>query len=224
VMRRSSAPHSARRRTVGIATRRSGPDQAAAGTAAESMGAVRGSTRSARMSLTERPRGATTVISTPSASPSQTRPVPPRPPRVSPVPASSNGNSAPTATSPPTSRYRRPARTTMTFTGAELMGGFAGSRRESVDSLFRAVVAADPTRPLLTWYDDATGERTELSGATLDNWVAKTANLLVDGCGLGPGDRAAVLLPPHWQTAAVLLGCWSAGLDVAFSGPGPADV
>jgi uncharacterized protein (TIGR03089 family) len=80
-------------------------------------------------------------------------------------------------------------------------------------------VAADPTRPLLTWYDDATGERTELSGATLDNWVAKTANLLVDGCGSGTGDRAAVLLPPHWQTAAVLLGCWAAGLSVVAAGP-----
>src|SRR5438445_1363342 len=34
-------------------------------------------------------------------------------------PASSNGSSAPTATSPPTSRYRRPARTTMTFTRSE---------------------------------------------------------------------------------------------------------
>ena len=32
--------------------------------------------------------------------------------------------------------------------------------------------------------------------------------------GPGPGDRAAVLLPPHWQTAAVLLGCWAAGLAV----------
>src|SRR6266536_5713875 len=81
-------------------------------------------------------------------------------------------------------------------------------------TVFDAAVRADPTRPLLTFYDDATGERTELSGATLANWVAKTANLLVDGCGLGPGDRAAVLLPPHWQTAAVLLGCWSAGLVV----------
>ena len=45
--------------------------------------------------------------------------------------------------------------------------------------------AGDPARPLLTWYDDGTGERVELSGATLGNWVAKTANLLVDGCGLG---------------------------------------
>ena len=94
------------------------------------------------------------------------------------------------------------------------MGRFGGDRGDTVDSFFRAVVTADPSRPLLTYYDDGTGERTELSGATLDNWVAKTANLLVDGCGLGPGDRAAVLLPPHWQTAAVLLGCWSAGLSL----------
>jgi uncharacterized protein (TIGR03089 family) len=88
------------------------------------------------------------------------------------------------------------------------------------------LAAADPARPLITWYDDATGDRSELSGATLANWVAKTANLLVDGCGLGPGDRAAVLLPPHWQTAAVLLGCWSAGVVVIPAGtaPGPVDV
>ncbi|HET8660450.1 MAG TPA: TIGR03089 family protein [Micromonosporaceae bacterium] len=98
----------------------------------------------------------------------------------------------------------------------------------TIPAIFAAAVAADPTRPLLTYYDDATGERTELSGATLGNWVAKTANLLVDGLGLVPGDRAAVLLPPHWQAAAVLLGCWSAGvvvdLDPAGSGGGPAEV
>src|SRR5262247_2412085 len=75
---------------------------------------------------------------------------------------------------------------------------------------------AEPTRPLITWYDDQSGDRAELSGATLANWVAKTANLLVDGGGLGPGDRAAVLLPPHWQTAAVLLGAWSANVSVSF--------
>jgi uncharacterized protein (TIGR03089 family) len=91
-------------------------------------------------------------------------------------------------------------------------------------SSFAAAVGIDPARPVLTWYDDATGDRAELSGATLVNWVAKTANLLVDGCGVGPGDRAAVLLPPHWQTAAVLLGCWSAGLAVADGQPGPVDV
>jgi uncharacterized protein (TIGR03089 family) len=100
------------------------------------------------------------------------------------------------------------------------MAGSAGS----VGGNFAAAVARDPARPLITWYDDASGDRAELSGATLANWVAKTANLLVDGCGLGPGDRAAVLLPPHWQTAAVLLGCWSAGLALAGPEPGPVDV
>jgi len=85
------------------------------------------------------------------------------------------------------------------------------------------VVDSDAVRPLITWYDDATGERTELSGATLANWVAKTANLLVDGVGLDTGDRATVDAPPHWQTAAVLLGCWCAGLAVVPPGVG-ADV
>ena len=94
---------------------------------------------------------------------------------------------------------------------------------ESIPQVFTTAVRNDPTHPLLTWYDDATGDRTELSGTTLDNWVAKTANLLVDGAGLGSGDTVAVLLPPHWQTAAVLLGCWAAGLAVDF-GPDPQPV
>jgi uncharacterized protein (TIGR03089 family) len=98
--------------------------------------------------------------------------------------------------------------------------------------LFATPVAADATQPLLTYYDDASGERVELSGVTLGNWVAKTANLLVDGVGTLPGEVALVRLPPHWQTAAVLLGCWSAGLivtgvplpsgvSVAFTRPAP---
>jgi uncharacterized protein (TIGR03089 family) len=95
---------------------------------------------------------------------------------------------------------------------------------DDIARILAAAVWRDPTRPLLTWYDDATGERTELSGATLANWVAKTANLLVDGAGLGPGDRAAVLLPPHWQSAAVLLACWSAGVAVADGDDAPVDV
>jgi uncharacterized protein (TIGR03089 family) len=89
---------------------------------------------------------------------------------------------------------------------------------QTVVEAFSAVVTLDPTRPLVTFYDDATGERSELSGATLANWVAKTANLLVDGLGLTPGDVAAVRLPPHWQTAAVLLGCWNAGISVDVTG------
>ncbi|MEU4237226.1 TIGR03089 family protein [Actinoplanes sp. NPDC026619] len=71
---------------------------------------------------------------------------------------------------------------------------------------------------LFTYYDDATGERIGLTAAQLSGWSAATAALLTEGCGLGPGDQAAVLLPPHWQTAAVLLGAWSAGIEVSYRG------
>jgi uncharacterized protein (TIGR03089 family) len=77
----------------------------------------------------------------------------------------------------------------------------------------------DPARPLLTHYDDSTGERVELSATTLDNWVAKTANLLQDEFDVGPGSTVAVALPVHWQTAAVLLGVWSCGAAVLDSVP-----
>jgi uncharacterized protein (TIGR03089 family) len=82
---------------------------------------------------------------------------------------------------------------------------------------------ADPARPLLTFYDDGTGERVELSGATTRNWVAKVANLLADGLDCQPGDQIAVLLPLHWQAAVVLLGAWTAGVGVT-NDPTDADV
>ena len=82
----------------------------------------------------------------------------------------------------------------------------------TIPRAFADAVRNDSAAPMLTWYDDATGDRTELSGATLDNWVSKTANLLLDGVGLAPGDTVAVLLPPHWQTAAIILGVSAAGL------------
>ena len=78
--------------------------------------------------------------------------------------------------------------------------------------LLRRALAAEPSRPLVTFYDDATGERVEFSVKTFDNWVAKTANLLVDGLGAEPGGRVALALPAHWQTAVWLYACWSAGL------------
>jgi uncharacterized protein (TIGR03089 family) len=81
----------------------------------------------------------------------------------------------------------------------------------------------DPVGPRITYYDDATGERIELSAVTLANWAAKTANLLRDELGAGPDTRIAVLLPAHWQTAAVLLGIWYVGAE-AVLGPGEADV
>ncbi|MDY7083828.1 MAG: TIGR03089 family protein [Actinomycetota bacterium] len=71
---------------------------------------------------------------------------------------------------------------------------------------------------LLTYYDDRTGERFGLTPGELGAWTAATSALLTEGCGLGPGDTAAVLLPPHWQTAAVLLGAWSAGMRLSIRG------
>ncbi|GIF67526.1 hypothetical protein Ais01nite_55610 [Asanoa ishikariensis] len=70
--------------------------------------------------------------------------------------------------------------------------------------------------PLLTFYDDAAGSHVALSATSLGEWAARTTALLTSGCGLGPGSRVAVLLPPHWQTAAALLGAWSAGVAVSY--------
>jgi uncharacterized protein (TIGR03089 family) len=91
------------------------------------------------------------------------------------------------------------------------------------EELFAARVAADPSRPLLTFYDDATGERAELSARSLANWVAKTHYLLVEELGLGSGDKAFVSLPVHWLAVPILLGCWTAGLEV-ISDPAGAQV
>ncbi|MDX1874283.1 TIGR03089 family protein [Mycolicibacterium sp. 120266] len=89
-------------------------------------------------------------------------------------------------------------------------------------ALLDPLLRRDPVGPRITYYDDASGERIELSTVTLANWAAKTANLLRDELGAGPGSRVAVLLPAHWQTAAVLLGIWWIGAEAVF-GPEAAD-
>jgi len=85
------------------------------------------------------------------------------------------------------------------------------------------MLRADPVGPRITYYDDATGERIELSAVTLANWAAKTGNLLRDELGGGPASRVAVLLPAHWQTAAVLFGVWWIGAE-AVLGSAEADI
>ncbi|MFF0288253.1 TIGR03089 family protein [Streptomyces sp. NPDC005262] len=91
--------------------------------------------------------------------------------------------------------------------------------------LLRSALAADPARPMVTFYDDATGERVELSVATFANWVAKTANLLQGDLAAEPGDRLALLLPAHWQSAVWLLACSSVGVVVDVQGdPAAADL
>jgi len=85
-------------------------------------------------------------------------------------------------------------------------------------AILNPMLRADPVGPRITYYDDATGERIELSAVTLANWAAKTGNLLRDELGGGPASRVAVLLPAHWQTAAVLFGVWWIGADVLLDG------
>jgi uncharacterized protein (TIGR03089 family) len=81
----------------------------------------------------------------------------------------------------------------------DLTGGLVGER--------------DAAQPLLTLYDgDA---RVELSGATTANWVAKSANLLVDS--LGSPERIGLLLPLHWQTVALVLAGVATGAEVVLA-------
>lgn len=87
-----------------------------------------------------------------------------------------------------------------------------------VPALLAALVASDQGRPRLTWYG-ADGERVELSARVLDNWVAKTANLLVEELDAGPGTRVRLDLPPHWRTAVWLLAAWAVGAEVVDAPP-----
>ncbi|GAA4732577.1 TIGR03089 family protein [Nocardioides endophyticus] len=72
----------------------------------------------------------------------------------------------------------------------------------------------DPGRPLVTFYDEATGERVELSATTYANWVAKTASLLTEEHDLERGQRLAIDLPTHWLGPVFLGAAWTVGLVV----------
>ena len=81
-------------------------------------------------------------------------------------------------------------------------------------AVLEALLRADAARPLVTFYDDATGERIELSVATYANWVAKTAGLAQDELDLERGGLVLVDLPTHWLAAVWLGAAWSLGLTV----------
>jgi uncharacterized protein (TIGR03089 family) len=89
---------------------------------------------------------------------------------------------------------------------------------QTLSALLDLRLRRDAASPLVTFYDDATGERVEVSAATFANWVAKSANLLVDDFGVGPGDVARIALPVHWQSLVVVAACWAAGLVVDLVG------
>lgn len=80
-----------------------------------------------------------------------------------------------------------------------------------------------PGSPRLTWYGVG-GERVELSGAVLDNWVSKTTNLLVEELDAGPGTRVLLDLPPHWRTVLWALAAWRVGATVVVDVDADVDV
>jgi uncharacterized protein (TIGR03089 family) len=91
------------------------------------------------------------------------------------------------------------------------------------ERLFSDLLASSPSQPFVTYYDEASGERAELSVKSLANWVAKTHHLLSTELGLGLGDHALIALPAHWLSVAPILGCLTAGLEITEDG-GEAEV
>jgi len=89
-------------------------------------------------------------------------------------------------------------------------------------------VAADATRPALTYYDDrpdGTGERIEISRKVLRTWVAKASNALQEGLDVQPGSVVLVDLPaPHWRLAYWALAVWSVGATLTVDAHEGADV
>lgn len=82
---------------------------------------------------------------------------------------------------------------------------------ETLWTALRSRARTSPATPLLTFYDLATGERMELSAASLDNAVAKTAGLLRDELDVEPGDTIVPRLPLHWQLAVWQGACSAVG-------------
>jgi len=83
-------------------------------------------------------------------------------------------------------------------------------------TLLAGLLRRDPGRPLVTFYDDATGERVELSVTTYANWVAKTSSLLVDELDLERGGTIRIDLPTHWLGPVLLGAAWNVGLTLSY--------
>jgi uncharacterized protein (TIGR03089 family) len=91
-------------------------------------------------------------------------------------------------------------------------------------ALLAGLLARSAARPLVTFYDDLTGERTELSVTTYANWVAKVSSLLADELELERGEKVLVDLRAHWLGTVVLGAAWNCGLEVVWEGDAAAVV
>jgi uncharacterized protein (TIGR03089 family) len=64
----------------------------------------------------------------------------------------------------------------------------------------------------------------ELSGRVLENWIAKTSNMLVEELDAAAGTVIAVDMPPHWKTLVWALAGWQVGAVTVLDGEGAADL
>lgn len=80
--------------------------------------------------------------------------------------------------------------------------------------LLNALLAANPSSPRVTIYNEEVGSRLDFSATTLDNWAAKVANMLREELDLEAGDAIALALPVDWQTVVIALGALAAEVRV----------
>lgn len=73
-------------------------------------------------------------------------------------------------------------------------------------------LAADMSCPRITSYDEVTGARMDFSGQTLENWVAKIANFLLEELDLSEQTPILIDLPAGWQPCVLALGALAAGV------------
>jgi uncharacterized protein (TIGR03089 family) len=89
-------------------------------------------------------------------------------------------------------------------------------------SVLAEILRSDPARPRVTFYEDTPGptqgERIELSGKVLANWISKAGNALQDEYDLGPGSVVRLSLPPHWRALYWAFAVWSVGGTVDLVG------
>ena len=95
-------------------------------------------------------------------------------------------------------------------------------------SVLAEILRSDPARPRVTFYEDTPGpthgERIELSGKVMNNWISKAGNALQDEYDLGPGSVVRLALPPHWRALYWAFAVWSVGGTLDCAGAASPDL
>ncbi len=86
------------------------------------------------------------------------------------------------------------------------------------EQLRRRSLASAPGAPWVTYYDEDSGGRIELSATTLDNWVAKGSGLLAEEYDINADSVVLVNTGRHWLTHVWTWSVWSLGAAVALPG------